>query len=281
MDDRVNPFKAPEHLGERPDDLGEPVPGLPRSIEPGEGVFHAPGVIYAARNLPEAFHLRQLLADEGIRAEVINAGFEGGSGGMLGWPTSPRVVVDEADVPRAREIAVEFDRRNIAAAFQPSEEGDLRASGYNVLTAWPRCPQCERQRITRCTICGTAGSHFPYAEQHNPEPEVDVFNPASAATGMACGPNGCGCAPKDAPPDEAAMEAESTEGMVVCTTCDEPFRPVYAQRCEWCGYEFADGYPVDRELTHAEPINGRVIVVVSALILLAVAAVVYFSTIVR
>lgn len=33
--------------------------------------------------------------------------------------------------------------------------------------------------------------------------------------------------------------------MVLCPTCDEPFVPEHANRCPWCGYQFADGYAVD------------------------------------
>jgi hypothetical protein len=28
--------------------------------------------------------------------------------------------------------------------------------------------------------------------------------------------------------------------MVLCSLCDEPFRPEYLPRCEWCGHAFVE-----------------------------------------
>ena len=58
-------------------------------------------VIYAGRTMQDAHLLRNLLADEGIQALVINDLLQGGSGvDIVGWPTAARVVVAEQDAPR-------------------------------------------------------------------------------------------------------------------------------------------------------------------------------------
>ena len=62
--------------------------------------------IYRAKNLQEAYLLRNALEEQGIRAMVTNEVLQGGSGvDIVGWPTLPRVVVAEEDSARAREIA--------------------------------------------------------------------------------------------------------------------------------------------------------------------------------
>lgn len=70
-------------------------------------------VVYAAANLAEAYHLKNILAEDGIAAEVTNSLLEGGSGvDIVGWPTLPRLLVRERDAARARQIALNYDRRN-------------------------------------------------------------------------------------------------------------------------------------------------------------------------
>jgi hypothetical protein len=64
--------------------------------------------------------------------------------------------------------------------------------------------------------------------------------------------------------------------MLMCPTCDEPFVPVYLRRCEWCGHEFPDGTEIPLSAASADPINGRVVVVILALLLLGAAMAGYF-----
>ena len=67
--------------------------------------------IYRAKDLQEAYLLRNILEEEGIRTTIANEVLQGGSGvDIVGWPTLPRVMVAEDDAVRAREIALEFDR---------------------------------------------------------------------------------------------------------------------------------------------------------------------------
>ena len=79
-----------------------------------------------------------------------------------------------------------------------------------IASDWPRCPDCGQPRHTSCPVCGTAGHQFDSAD-----------------------------------PGWDFAEAENSEaenaGLLLCTTCDEPFRPQYLRHCEWCGHEFGDG----------------------------------------
>jgi hypothetical protein len=121
-------------------------------------------VIYAARTLQDAHLLRNLLSDAGIQAVVTNDLLQGGSGvDIVGWPSLSRVAVGAADAPRAREMALEFDRRAVAAAEDGGEVlGDEGPPAE--APPWPKCPQCGAPRTTRCPVCGTTGSRFPAAD---------------------------------------------------------------------------------------------------------------------
>ena len=208
-------------------------------------------VIYAGRTMQDAHLLRNLLADEGIQAVVINDLLQGGSGvDIVGWPTAARVVVAEQDAPRARQIAVEFDRRAAAAAQENAAakenqpEADAAEEHVREPAAdWPACPQCGARRMTRCPVCGTAGTQFPSAD-------MDFSGllglPEAPPSTCHCGPGGC--TPATPTSQEAASEPQPgvpPQRMLTCTTCDEPFVPEYPRRCEWCGHTFADGYEVD------------------------------------
>jgi hypothetical protein len=63
--------------------------------------------------------------------------------------------------------------------------------------------------------------------------------------------------------------------MLVCTTCDEPFVPVYPRLCEWCGHEFDHGYDVTQQPV-VDPITGRAIAVLIALSALGIGLAAYF-----
>ncbi len=123
-------------------------------------------VIYTARTSQDAHLLKNLLADMQIEAQVENELLERGSGvDLVGWPTLARVVVAESDAVRARQIAVEFDRKgaSTAAAKSLTEEAEALATAM-VLEDWPRCPGCDAPRSTMCPICGTAGTDFRPAD---------------------------------------------------------------------------------------------------------------------
>lgn len=246
-------------------------------------MFDKQAVVYAARTRQDAFLLRNLLAEEGIEAVIVNDVLEGGSGvDIVGWPTLARVVVPEADAERARHIALVFDRKTAAPPrdWTTAEPGEPSAGA--VLDAWPKCPECDAPRSTRCPICGTAGHEFHAADSDF----LDVLGPgagAAAATSCSCGPGGCstGLVPADAGPPPAEHEptdhaADASQPMLMCPTCDEPFVPEYLRRCQWCGHEFPDGTEIPLPAAPADPINGRVVVTILVLLLLGAAMAGYF-----
>jgi hypothetical protein len=77
--------------------------------------------IYVAQNIDTAHLLKNLLEEAGIRALVSND--ETALGGVLGWSTAPRVVVDEADEVAAAEIAQRFDKRAPIADLMAETSG--------------------------------------------------------------------------------------------------------------------------------------------------------------
>ncbi len=229
-------------------------------------------VIYVGTELREAYLLRDLLANEGIAAVVVSQGMSN----RLGLAASRaqadvRVLVSQADAPRARQLAVRFQgRRTIEFQAKMSQDvndqrDDLPAenpdgSGAS-LSGWPRCPECHRPRTTRCPFCGTAGSDFPPADP--PEELAASGQACGGATATLCSSARCGlshppvsdasegvtsgstCGQPDANTAQAA-EGEQLSPEYICPTCDEPFRPLYHRRCQWCDYEFPDGedYPL-------------------------------------
>jgi hypothetical protein len=239
-------------------------------------------VIYAARTLQDAHLLKNLLQQFEIEAAVLNDLLERGSGvGVVGWPTSARVVVAEEDAPRAREIALEFDRQLGSTAAGPTDEGPQAEEPAAAPEPWPTCPGCGARRSTRCPICGTAGSDFQAADMGF------VWIPgladaAAEAPSCTCGPGGCTPVREQAEiPAVEEDEAESPARLLVCPTCDEPFTPQYPRLCEWCGHDFGDGYEVELPQEPEEQINARVIAAIVGLLAFVAAMVVYLTFIVR
>jgi hypothetical protein len=218
--------------------------------------------VYAARNMQEAYLLRDFLEDRGIRAIVMNAGLEGGAGvDVLGWPTLARVAVDEEHAVAARQIALEFDRlmrdgadvaAGEAADRQSLPEWDKQEEAPDASlrvesppTSWPRCPQCGAPRITRCPVCGTSGSEFPQADG----------------------------------PGEEDSDEPAHSPLLICNACDEPFTPEYAHDCEWCGHEFPEGFrPVPKE--PVEDLSPRLLVVAGAALAVVVLVFAYLASLV-
>jgi len=243
-------------------------------------------VIYAARTATDAHQLKNLLVESGISATVTNALLEGGAGvDVLGWPTLARVAVAREDAEAARRMALEFDRRIAAESHTPNDETAAVEIPSIVPESWPLCPECGVRRMTRCPICGTAGTDFVQAD---PDffglPVVD-----KDATPLSCGCGSGGCSssrstsdtdrPANEPCEEPAPEPSHPEGdlplMLLCPTCADPFVPEYALRCPSCGHEQTDGYETEPE--GREPISPRAIAAILVLLALAIGFVVYFA----
>ena len=132
-------------------------------------------------------------------------------------------------------------------------------SDVTIINARPVCPQCGRLRQTMCPVCKTAGTEFPWADEE--------FSAPAALHQIATADN-----------DADAPAAVISDGlMLVCTTCDEPFEPGYARRCEWCGHDFGRGFQWERE--QHEPISGRAILIAVCLVAVTLAVFAYFAVI--
>jgi hypothetical protein len=234
-------------------------------------------VIYTARTLPEAYQLQSLLAESGIQAVVSNESLKGGLGGdVLGWSAQPCVAVAGENAGLARQIAIEFDQRMEVLSRSPQYEAGEVEPPTKRPEAWPRCPRCGALRITRCPICQTPGTDCAEVD-----PEfagmVDVEEGAEPIS-CGCGSGGCRAGADGAEgPEPAQVPAEAPPRMLLCPTCDDPFVPQYARRCESCGHEYADGYAPEPERNADERISARAIAVTLALVALLVAMVVYFA----
>ena len=108
---------------------------------------------------------------------------------------------------------------------------------------WPCCPQCSRRRQARCPTCDLGSDDFPLAD-YLPGLETEaVENPPSGL-------------------------------LLMCPTCDEAFAPQFYRYCQQCGHDFGGGVVPDA--TEADALTGRAAVVLFALVLLALAMLVYF-----
>ena len=67
--------------------------------------------VYRAAHSPQAHLLKSTLEDAGIRAIVEGDLLQGGLGEIpAGWPTAPRLMVEESDAAAAREILKQLER---------------------------------------------------------------------------------------------------------------------------------------------------------------------------
>jgi hypothetical protein len=114
------------------------------------------------------------------------------------------------DAEKAREIALAFDE-NLVQRAGVQEKPELVRPVIEP-DNWARCLMCGERRMVVCRICETAGTDFPRAYD-----------------GLAGGAN-----------DEDGQQPL----MLVCPTCDEPFKARFYKTCANCGFEFDDGIPV-------------------------------------
>ncbi len=236
-------------------------------------------IVFRAKTSQDAHLLRNLLAEAGITAMVTNDVLEGGSGvDMVGWPTLAQVVVDEEDAQRARQFAVDFDR-GLYRQVSDSTPEDPSIEPTATIDVWPRCPECDAMRITRCKICGTTGTDFqPVDMGFDWIPGTDAMAKSSACS---CGPEGCPSGKTPAEEPDPVMEDNAKPlSMLMCPTCDEPFVPEYPRVCEWCGHEFPDGFEPEL-LVKPQRIGGRAILVMAGLLTVAFVIMGYFALLLR
>ncbi len=183
----------------------------------------------------------------------------------------------ERDAPRARQIALAFERQRALTPVDSTGEERPEEGRADASDTWPTCPECGALRSTRCPICQTAGTAFSPADtDYRGIPGLDDV--ARTSTACVCGPGGCGPteAMAEVAPGVGRDEAEEPPLMLLCPTCDEPFAPEYPRICEWCGHQFQDGFEVETPQGEVEHNDTRVILVMTGLLLLAVAVIIYF-----
>jgi putative signal transducing protein len=193
-------------------------------------------VIYSAATLPQAHVLRNVLEDQGIRAEVINDAIQLALGDVpMGWSTAPRVVVDQQHAELARRIALEFDESSRASAESQSwpEAKTETEAEFKSRPAWPCCPKCQTPRQAACPFCGTSGDNFPPADTSNAfdEPDVEAGH-------------------TDQQQEAGTHQRMSDKPLLLCTICDEPFTPNYYRNCAHCGYDFGNGIESPESVTN-------------------------------
>lgn len=238
-------------------------------------------VIYTARTVQEAHLLKNLLAQEQIEAVVLTDSSQLGLGAeAAGWATAAKVAVADQDAPRAKQIAVRFDRKMALAARELGQDGRTEDESLPAGPIWPTCPECHARRSTRCPVCNTYGTEFPTPDMGF----IWIPDPGEAADCGGCASPGCPAKPSGADGSTGADDASTTSQdqppspseMLVCTTCDEPFQPQYACRCEACGHQFAEGFEPQPPPDPTEQADSRVLVVVVGLLLLLGGLLAYF-----
>jgi len=240
-------------------------------------------VVYAARTTQQAHMLKGVLAARGIQAVVFNENLPSSLGiGAAIWAVLPRVAVAAEHAVAARQMALEFEQHDVIPGPGDEDFTEGEQASPTAAEAWPKCPGCGARRSTRCKICGTAGTDFAPVDMGFVW-TAEMDDEADAGSGR-CGPGGCGAAGLTAGGSAAQGAADavppSTEGMLMCPTCDEPFVPEYPRRCEWCGHEFDDGYEVPQRISlPEEPLGARAYLVVLGLLALLLASAAYFMVI--
>ncbi|NLE36489.1 MAG: hypothetical protein GX621_00525 [Pirellulaceae bacterium] len=235
-------------------------------------------VIYVAGSAQQAHLLRNLLAEHGIQAAVINEMLERGSGvDYVGWSTLARVVVHRRDAVEARRIAMEHDAKGAQLAQERESDAGTSEAAGTMPDAWPRCPECGEPRITRCPICRTTGIEFREADDEfvwgMGLDEVPEGKP-SCGCGHSCGGETTHQAPAEPPPD--GDDDDERQLVLMCPTCDEPFLPAFPRQCAWCDHEFPDGYESDEIVQPTPQADSRVAAIIVGLLILLALVVGYF-----
>ena len=112
---------------------------------------------------------------------------------------------------------------------------------------WPQCPQCHARREAQCSICLARGTDFQLADFEEPAATEEVDNDA--------------------------------EGLLLCSTCDEPSTPEFVRCCTECGFDFGEGFASHQIVD--EEINKRVVFVVIGMAVLLIGLLGFFAFVLR
>jgi hypothetical protein len=101
--------------------------------------------VYRARNVPEAHLMRNALEEAGIRVQIEGELLQGGVGDLPpGWPTAPRILVEESQLATARQIVEQLENKGGARSDDQDEKEQTRclACGAIIEEGEAKCPSC-------------------------------------------------------------------------------------------------------------------------------------------
>ena len=79
--------------------------------------------VYSAKDIPHAHLLKAALAAEGIAAEIGNENLQIVIGEIpAGWPTAPRILVEESQAEQARAFLLELEKKGTGDPDSKPEE---------------------------------------------------------------------------------------------------------------------------------------------------------------
>ena len=101
--------------------------------------------LYRTKGLPEAYALKNAIADAGVLAFVDNELLQGAVGEVpMGWHTTPRILVPAGSRDIARNVLEAFLQEAAASSSSESDEDDLqeRCLSCGEVMAEESCPAC-------------------------------------------------------------------------------------------------------------------------------------------
>lgn len=101
-------------------------------------------VVYHARDISEAYIVRTALEEAGIAVQIENEILQTG-GELLGWMTTPLVLVEESDVPAANELIAQIN------AHANAESSNCAVTDATSCLA---CGAKMSDTETKCSACG-------------------------------------------------------------------------------------------------------------------------------
>lgn len=119
--------------------------------------------VYRARNLPEAHTIRIALEEAGIAAQIEGELLQGVVGDLpLGWPTAPRILVEEAQAAAARAIIRQHEHPE-------ADDADDEPDEVDDITRCLSCGQAMDERELQCPKCGWSfGGEQPAKSDEQP-----------------------------------------------------------------------------------------------------------------
>lgn len=211
--------------------------------------------VYRAADQQQAHVLKNLLAEDGVRAFVSGENLAGMTD-MTGWTVMPKVMVAATDLKQARLIVSDYDER-LRSSPQPASIDELENEYAEEdeyvdsrLDSWPSCSSCSTPKHTTCPSCEKTGVGFDLAE----------FVAASETES-----------------ENSEIEILPEQLKLLCPVCETIFVPQFFSSCDCKLLGVDAGQELNRpSVAPAQsPVNGRILTVVLG-ILAVIAAAIYF-----